>query len=164
MHGFTIDILIEPTLISSCLNAFTIIIDGFDLNIAKINENGCICSSKSEIIIANRRNFLKYKTNYNYNNVIAIYHNLDAIDLIRVEIKENNGKQFDCHPLSLPTINRCKITLGQCFRIDGMLSIMIMIMIVEDTQKISISTKPACNIQHLLNQEEKDAAIIQNPS
>ena len=41
--AFTIDILIELTLISSFLNA------------AKINENACICCSKSEITIAKNR-------------------------------------------------------------------------------------------------------------
>ena len=138
--AFTIDILVESTLISSILNAFTII-DGFELNTPQINKNECICSSKSETTIVNGRKVSKYKTKYNYNNVDAIYHNLDAIDPIRVGIEENNGKQFDCDPLSLPTRNRCKITLKQCLRIEGIMSIVIMIMIVEDTQKNSYFNK-----------------------
>ena len=74
----------------------------------------------------------------------------------------NNGKHFDCDPLSPATINRCKITLKQCFRMEGIMSIALTIMIVQDTKKISISTKRACNIGYLLNQDGKDAAIIQN--
>ena len=54
---------IEIILIASFLDAFRIIIDGFKLTIAKINTDGCICTSNSKITIANGRKFSKYKTN-----------------------------------------------------------------------------------------------------
>lgn len=87
--AFMIDILIKITLILSFLDAFTSIVNGFELNLAKINEDGCICDS-DEVTIGYERKFPIHKNNnYNYNNVNGIQHNLDSNDSIKAGIKDD---------------------------------------------------------------------------
>lgn len=106
--AFIIDISIKITLISSCSQTLTIIIDEF---LTKINKFGCICNNNSEKSSTNGRKFLQYKNNYNYDSVNEIHRNLHPIDPTRVERKENYGNSYDCnnfivvHYITPPTVS-----------------------------------------------------------
>ena len=153
--AFIIDILIEIPLISSFLDACIIIFCVFGSNKAKINENGCICNSNTEIIIANERKFSTYKTNYNYNNGNDIRYDLDPIAPIEVGIEGNSVKQLNWDSLLLQYLMYQTGTKGL---IETVFRMWISIKNGYYCGKIhcaqketSISTKMAHNIQFLLN-------------
>ena len=87
--AFAIHILIETSLYKSFLDAVTIIIDEFELNLIKINQFKCGWD-RNDGTIANGRKLLNTKNNYNYDNVNSIHDNLDPIDQISYDWQQIN--------------------------------------------------------------------------
>ena len=84
---FIIDILIKTMFMLSFFKTLTTIINGFELNSAKVTKFRCIRNDNNEIPTENERKFLRCRNGYNYDNVNGICYNLNPIDPTRVEKK-----------------------------------------------------------------------------